>query len=79
MRPQVGSLIGALGGLLFVLVNAGALPSGLVCPARVVGVIAFAGVLLLSSINTAINLIRLRGGTNIDAAHRHFSYQPAFR
>src|SRR3954470_11328395 len=27
--------------------------------------------------NTAINLIRLRGGTNIAAAHRHFSYQPA--
>ena len=27
--------------------------------------------------NTAINLIRLRGGTNIAAAHRDFSYQPA--
>jgi predicted transposase YbfD/YdcC len=27
--------------------------------------------------NTAINIIRLRGGTNIAAAHRHFSYQPA--
>jgi predicted transposase YbfD/YdcC len=26
--------------------------------------------------NTAINLIRLRGATNIAAAHRHFSYQP---
>lgn len=27
--------------------------------------------------NTAINIIRLRSGTNIAAAHRHFSYQPA--
>lgn len=27
--------------------------------------------------NTAINIIRLRGDTNIAAAHRHFSYQPA--
>jgi predicted transposase YbfD/YdcC len=27
--------------------------------------------------NTAINIIRLRGGTNIAAAHRHFSYTPA--
>jgi predicted transposase YbfD/YdcC len=27
--------------------------------------------------NTAINIIRLRGGTNIAAAHRDFSYQPA--
>ncbi len=27
--------------------------------------------------NTAINIIRLRGGTNIAAAHRHFSYRPA--
>jgi predicted transposase YbfD/YdcC len=27
--------------------------------------------------NTAINLIRLRGGTNIAAAHRDFSYRPA--
>jgi hypothetical protein len=26
---------------------------------------------------TAINLIRLRGGTNIAAAHRAFSYRPA--
>ena len=26
--------------------------------------------------NTAINIIRLRGGTNIAAAHRDFSYQP---
>ena len=26
--------------------------------------------------NTAINIIRLRGGTNIAAAHRGFSYQP---
>ncbi len=26
--------------------------------------------------NTAINIIRLRGGTNIAAAHRAFSYQP---
>ena len=27
--------------------------------------------------NTAINIIRLRRGTNIAAAHRHFSYRPA--
>jgi predicted transposase YbfD/YdcC len=27
--------------------------------------------------NTAINIIRLRGGTNIAAAHRAFSYRPA--
>jgi predicted transposase YbfD/YdcC len=27
--------------------------------------------------NTAINIIRLRGGSNIAAAHRGFSYQPA--
>jgi hypothetical protein len=27
--------------------------------------------------NTAINIIRLRGGTNIAAAHRAFSYNPA--
>jgi hypothetical protein len=27
--------------------------------------------------NTAINIIRLRGGTNIAAAHRDFSYRPA--
>jgi predicted transposase YbfD/YdcC len=27
--------------------------------------------------NTAINIIRLGGGTNIAAAHRHFSYRPA--
>jgi predicted transposase YbfD/YdcC len=27
--------------------------------------------------NTAINIIRLRGDTNIAAAHRNFSYQPA--
>lgn len=27
--------------------------------------------------NTAINIIRLRGGTNIAAAHRGFSYRPA--
>ena len=27
--------------------------------------------------NAAINIIRLRGGTNIAAAHRDFSYQPA--
>jgi predicted transposase YbfD/YdcC len=27
--------------------------------------------------NTSINLIRLRGGTNIAAAHREFSYRPA--
>ena len=27
--------------------------------------------------NTAINIIRLRGGTNIAAAHREFSYRPA--
>ena len=27
--------------------------------------------------NTAINIIRLRGGTKIAAAHRHFSYRPA--
>lgn len=26
--------------------------------------------------NTAINIIRLRGGTNIAAAHRAFSYRP---
>jgi hypothetical protein len=26
--------------------------------------------------NTAINIIRLRGGTNIAAAHRDFSHQP---
>ena len=26
--------------------------------------------------NTAINIIRLRGGTNIAAAHRAFSYNP---
>jgi hypothetical protein len=26
--------------------------------------------------NTAINIIRLRGGTNIAAAHRDFSYHP---
>ncbi len=27
--------------------------------------------------NTAINIIRLGGGTNIAAAHRDFSYRPA--
>ena len=27
--------------------------------------------------NMAINIIRLRGGTNIAAAHRDFSYRPA--
>jgi hypothetical protein len=27
--------------------------------------------------NTAINIIRLRRGPNIAAAHRYFSYQPA--
>jgi hypothetical protein len=27
--------------------------------------------------NTAINIIRLRGGANIAAAHRAFSYSPA--
>ncbi len=27
--------------------------------------------------NTAINIIRLRDGTNIAAAHRAFSYRPA--
>ena len=27
--------------------------------------------------NTAINIIRLRGDTNIAAAHRAFSYHPA--
>jgi hypothetical protein len=27
--------------------------------------------------NTAINIIRLRGQTNIAAAHRDFSYRPA--
>jgi hypothetical protein len=27
--------------------------------------------------NTAINIIRLRGGANIAATHRAFSYSPA--
>jgi hypothetical protein len=27
--------------------------------------------------NTATNIVRLRGGTNIAAAHRDFSYRPA--
>ena len=42
---RVGSLIGAVGGLVFVLVNAAALPSGPALAARVLGVVGFVAVL----------------------------------
>lgn len=45
MRTALGSLIGCVGGLSFVLVNAGGLPAGWPWPVRVVGLLAFLAVL----------------------------------
>ena len=42
---QLGALIGAIGGLMFVQVNAGAVPSILVLPVRVLGAVVFCIVL----------------------------------
>lgn len=52
---RVGSLIGAVGGLLFVLVNAGGLTGGVAWAARVLGVAAFVAVVIL--------VVLRRGGT----------------
>lgn len=38
---RLGALIGAIGGLTFVLINAGGLPTALVAPARGLGLLAF--------------------------------------
>ena len=46
MRPALGALVGAVGGLVFVLVNAGGLPSGWVWPLRLLGLAAFTAVLV---------------------------------
>jgi hypothetical protein len=45
VRPHLGSLIGANGGLVFVLVNAGELPGRSALPLRVIAVIAFIAVI----------------------------------
>lgn len=44
---RTGSFIGAVGGLLFVLVNSGGLPDGVGWAARALGVAAFVAVLVL--------------------------------
>jgi hypothetical protein len=49
---QLGALIGAIGGLMFVQVNAGALPSSLVLPVRVLGVVVFCIVLWRAVLRT---------------------------
>jgi hypothetical protein len=46
MRPALGSLIGAVGGLVFVLVNVAGLPAGWVWPLRLLGLAAFAVVVV---------------------------------
>lgn len=48
MRPQLGSLIGANGGLVFVLVNAGALPGPVALALRVLAAIAFVAVIIVT-------------------------------
>ena len=45
MRTALGSLVGGLGGLAFVLGNAGGLPPGWPWPVRALGLLAFAAVL----------------------------------
>ncbi|WP_344484087.1 hypothetical protein [Glycomyces endophyticus] len=45
LGPKLGSMIGAVGGLVFILVNAGGLPGPLPLIVRIAGVIAFALVL----------------------------------
>lgn len=45
MRIAVGALIGGIGGLVFVVANAGGLPSGWAWPVRVAGLVAFLCVL----------------------------------
>lgn len=61
MRSErIGSLIGAVGGLTFVLVNATALPAGAAWVARVLGVLAFLAVL-------ALVVVRNRPGAGIDS------------
>ncbi len=42
---RIGALVGALGGLLFVLINAGTLPAQFAAPVRGLGALAFAFVL----------------------------------
>jgi hypothetical protein len=48
MRPALGSLIGAVGGLVFVLVNVAGLPAGWVWPLRLLGLVAFAAVVVVA-------------------------------
>jgi len=52
MGQRLGSLIGAVGGVLFVLLNAGALPDPLGLVVRVLGVAVFAGVLWYAVVRT---------------------------
>lgn len=44
MRKETGSLIGAVGGLAFLLFNTGSLPAALAWGIRVIGVVAFVAV-----------------------------------
>ncbi len=48
MHPQLGSLVGAIGGLVFVLANAGGLPGGAATALRVVAVVAFVAAIALT-------------------------------
>ena len=46
MRPALGAVVGAVGGLVFVLLNAAGLPAGWHWPARLVGLLLFAAVVV---------------------------------
>jgi hypothetical protein len=52
MRQEAGSLIGAIGGVLFVEINAGSLPGPAVWPVRILGIVAFAVVVWYAVLRT---------------------------
>ena len=45
-QPKVAAIIGAIGGLVFILINAGPLPGGIAAAVRGLGVVAFIAVTL---------------------------------
>ncbi len=52
MRQELGSLVGAIGGVVFIVANAGLLPTGLPGSVRVFGVLAFLAVVWWAVLRT---------------------------
>ncbi|THV41275.1 hypothetical protein [Glycomyces buryatensis] len=52
MNAKIGSLIGAIGGLVFILVNAGELPGAIALTLRCIGIAGFAFVVWYTQIRT---------------------------